>query len=100
MVWRAASQTEAVGQRRAQRSLCCRHISAADIAEVPFADANPGALLSMPCSGQCGVLELLQYTMFHIMLGHAHMAALACCIDPDAKAHACGRAIYIGSHLL
>jgi hypothetical protein len=56
--------TEAVGQRRPQRNLRCRHISAADAAAVLAADANPSAVLSTACSGQCGVLELLQHMTF------------------------------------
>ena len=43
--------TEAVGQCRQQRSICCRQALAADAAEVPAADATSSALLSTPCSG-------------------------------------------------
>jgi hypothetical protein len=51
--------TEAVGQRGLQRSLCCCQALAA--VAVPAAEPASSALLSTPCSGQCGVLELLQH---------------------------------------
>ena len=47
--------TEAVGQRRPQRSLYCRQISAADAAAVLAADADPSALLSTPCTAVCSL---------------------------------------------
>jgi hypothetical protein len=75
-------------------------ISAADAAAVLAADANPSALLSIPCNGQLCCAGVAATHHVHIMLGHAHMAALACCIRPEAKAHTCGTGGFLGCHLL
>ena len=58
-----------MGQRRPQGSLCCCHISAADAATVPAADASLQRVAEHALQGQCGVLESLQ-----------HMTFTSCCV--------------------
>ena len=81
--WRAIS--EAVGQRRPQRSLCYCQTLAADTMAVPAADASLQRAAEHALQWPVWCAEVAATHDTHIMLRHAHMAALACCIGQKQR---------------